>query len=295
MLLEKLLASYVLEKELSAGYEYQLTYALSRLEEWIGRKSSCDVFNNDSINQWLRDEQNGELTGRSRKNLRTSIVTLWKYAAQKDLCDEPNRVRKVKVPDTVPDAWDFETLARFASGAKQLPGTFANQVSRSIYFHTLIWFCFETGLRRADALKTDVRTIKDYVIPVVQNKTSRLHAARITFNTFNDLMAISIHLKERGDSQWFCPLAFPGCISQLYYWLQRCRELSGVSVGERNRSMQHLRRTGATAVEAESPHSAWKYLGHASPNLARKSYIDRRLSDSPIMPNVNRETWQPQP
>jgi len=287
--LESLVESYLLENELTSAYEYQLDYARRKLEEWHGKQVLASELSDHLINSWLKDQQSkGNLSDRSRKNLRTSMLTIWKYAAERDLTAQPGKIRRVKVADKNPEAWDFKQLDSVAQAASKLRGKLVNGIPRHRYFPCLIWFCFETGMRRGDAFSFHMSWLRGNVVSFSQHKTSRVHSCRLTSETVHELEWISNRLKELNDAKWETPLAFPGCLTQLYYWMKQCRKQAGVDPNERNRVMQHLRRTGATAVEANSPHTAWKYLGHTEPALSRKHYIDRRIADEPILPPVTR-------
>lgn len=289
--LERLIEKYLLENELTPTYEYQLGYARRKLEKWHGKPVMASELSDDLVNSWLKDQQSsGKLSDRSRKNLRTSMLTIWKYAADQNLCALPNKVRKVKVAEKNPEAWDYQQLDRVVKAASKLRGKLINGIPRHRYFPCLIWFCFETGMRRGDAFAFNMSWLRGNVVSFSQHKTSRVHSCRLTSETVHELHWISDKLKELEQDNWQTPLAFPGCVTQLYYWMRQCRIKAGVDPDERNRCMQHLRRTGATAVEASSPHMAWKYLGHSEPALSRKHYIDRRLADEPILPPVNRAT-----
>lgn len=287
--LEDLIADYELENELTSTYEYQLRYAKTKVEAWLGRSLMAGDLSDDLINKFLKDQQQTtSLSDRSRKNLRTSLLTIWRYAVSKNLASPPGKIRKVKVVDKNPEAWDFSQLQGVAKAAGQLRGKLSNGIPRNRYFPALIWFCFETGMRRGDALSFHMSWLKGNIVSFSQHKTSRVHACRLTHETVHELHWISERLHALKDENWETPLAFPQCITQLYYWMKQSRIKAGVDPNERNRSIQHLRRTGATAVESGSPHTAWKYLGHTTPSLSRKHYIDRRIADAPIIPPVNR-------
>ena len=292
MHLRSVLDSYALENEITAGYEYQLDYAIRRLNDWNGSDMCSSQLTDDVVNRWLKSEQNDKgLSDRSRQNLRTSVLTIWRYASEKNLASPPNKIRKVKVKEKNPEAWDFHELHSVAKAASELPGFMPNRIARSEYFTALIWFCFETGMRRSDAFAFDIQWMRDCVVAFPQSKTNRIHSSKLTAETASQVAKISEDLKSHGQKNWRNPLEFPGSVSQLYYWLRQCRARAGVDPGEKNRSIQHLRRTGATAVEAHSPHTAWKYLGHVTgPALSRRSYIDARIACKPIMPARNRSS-----
>lgn len=290
MKLRDLIADYSRDNDISEGYEYQLGYAVKRMEKWLEREPVTDDLDQRKVNEWLQFEQrSGKLSARSRANLRTSVQTLWKAAAELNVAGDVGKIRPVKLPDTNPEAWTFDQLRAVASAAEELEGHIPNGIPRSWYFPTLIWYGFEAGLRRSDCFGFDVRDLRGTNGAHVQHKTGRTHGYRITDETAESLLRIADQLKRSGNPRWMHPLDYPGSVSQVYYWLRRCRLIAGVDADVPNRSLQHLRRTGATQVEIESPMTAWKYLGHSTgPTLSRKHYIDKRLASRPVMPGMNR-------
>lgn len=290
MQLQALIRRYADDNDVSSSYEYQLSYAVERFNRHIGYASTTADLSRETVNKWLRSEQeSGQLSPRSRKNLRTSIQTIWRFGNQIGHAPPPDQLRPVKVPEKTPEAWTFEELKNVAAAAATLPGHIPNGVPRCWYFPALIWYAFETGLRRSDCFAFDITETRGTRGFRVQRKTGCSHSYMLTEETLNDLRKIASLLKKSGNPQWTRPLRYPGSVSQVYYWMRRSRQIAGVDPTQANRSLQHLRRTGATQVESESQDSAWRYLGHRTgPALARKAYIDQRLVASAIMPRRNR-------
>jgi hypothetical protein len=75
-------------------------------------------------------------------------------------------VRQVKVAPRSPEAWYFDELCRVVEAAKNLPGTMANGLPRGRYFATVLWFTFETGLRRRDVISFDVGRLGKIAAPL---------------------------------------------------------------------------------------------------------------------------------
>ena len=290
MNLNKVLGQYGLEREVTSEYMRQLGYAVRKFAAFLGREPTVDDLDRDTVNGWLAAEHaSGSISARSRRNIRASLLCIWRYVADEHDVDLPQRIRKVKVPDKMPEAWTFAELEAVADAAKSLPGTLPNGLPRSRYFATLIWYIYETGLRRSDAMNFSVDDLKNGRGVKVQSKTGDCHVYAVTAETIEQLQWLAEFLLASDDPNWKTPLKYPGSLTQVYYWFRRIRLIAGVDFDERNRSCQHLRRTGATQVEADSPHSAWKYLGHRSgPALSRKSYVDRRITGQTILPARNR-------
>lgn len=293
--LSDVVALHARDTDISEAYEYQLNYAIKRFRLFLSREPTVADLSEELTNTWLQDEQrSGSLSARSRANLRRSIQTIWKAAAERDLATAVGSLRPVKVPESNPEAWDFGELQLVAEAASELPGKLPNKVPRSWYFTALIWYSFESGLRRSDCFAFDIRRVRGTAGVHTQSKTGRSHGYALTNETTSELQRIADLLRSKSDPRWFLPLRYPGSASQVYYWIRRCRSIAGVDPDTPNRSLQHLRRTGATQVEIDSPMTAWRYLGHSTgPTLSRKSYIDRRLANTSIMPSRNRSCSRP--
>lgn len=284
MLLEKVVAKYCLRRDVTETYQYTLNYAVKRLSLHLNRPPTTEDLDPDVLSKWLQDEQRaGRLSDRSRRNIRASLITISK-AANVQLASE--EVRQVKVAPRSPEAWHYEELCRVVDAAGKLPGTMKNGLPRGRYFAAVLWFAFETGLRRRDIMNFDIgRLGEDRRAALTQNKSKQVHVIEVTEATLEDLKFLSERLRVAGIEYWRTPLHWPHDWKCFYAWMRRARKAAGVDADVMNRSLQHLRRTGATAVECKEPDTASKYLGHRSGGaLAWASYIDPRKVRRTIMP-----------
>lgn len=276
------LEEYELHTEISNGYAYQLQYAVGRFERYLRRPARVDDLTTKNVNRWLKHERDaGGISDRSRANVRTSLLTLWKRFGA-DL--NRDNVRSVIVTPKNPEAWHFDELEQVAKAAGRLGGNLINGLPRGLYMSTCLWFAYETGLRRGDVWRFDLEAFDaDRLAAMTQHKTNRVHIVSITEETERDLRELSKTLRDSGDEHYRTPLRWPQSETTFYYWMRRAREFAGVDPEKRNRSLQHVRRTGATQVDSEG-RSAWKFLGHTREGLDRRSYIDQRKTISPITP-----------
>lgn len=278
-----------LAHEVSYGYVYQLSYAISRLGRFLGRVPTIDDLRADAINRWLKHErETGEISDRSRANVRTSILTIWqRFGADFNR----SAIRSVIVTPKNPEAWHYDELEKVAKAALRLEGVLPNNVPRALHMSTTLWFAYETGLRRGDIWRFNFDAFDDELkAAVTQGKTRRVHTISITPETDDGIRRIRSILKF-GNSRFASqPLRWPQSISQFYYWMKQCRILAGVEPETRNRSLQHVRRTAATQVDTEGNH-AWRFLGHSREGLDRKAYIDARKCVRPTMPIRNRANY----
>lgn len=283
MQLKEVAAEYCLTREVSNDYSYQLNYAVERFTTFAGPVHANEV-NERLINEWLAHEKALNSIGdRSRRNIRCSLLTLLRFI-EADL--RYDRVRRVKVPPRSPQAWHPEQLAQVAQACKSLPGVMDNGLKRADYFATCIWFCFETGLRRSDVWRFDMRWLNDNnQASLVQHKVQQLHTVGITDDTRRDMESLMATLRSNQVEYANTPLYWPHHWSVFYYWLAKARAMVGIDADVTNRALQHVRRTGATAVECTQRDAGSRYLGHSSgPTLARQSYLDQRMVSRSTMP-----------
>lgn len=289
-LLADVVMRYELQTEISNSYAYQLKYALTRFERYLRRQATTADLTESTVNRWLKHERDVEEIGdRSRANVRTSLLTLWKKFGQ-GLNRE--NVRSVAVTPKNPEAWAFDELERVAEAATQIEGHLTNGLPRGLYFSTCLWFAYETGLRRSDVWRFDLGEFDgNRLAAMTQHKTKRVHVVTITSETLRDLRRMSTTLKNAGDKHADTPLRWPQSETTFYYWMRRAREIADVEPEKRNRALQHIRRTGATQVESEGG-LAWRFLGHSRQGLDRKSYVDQRKAVVPITPQRQRSHGQ---
>lgn len=277
---------YEIATEITSEYAYQLRYAVGRFRRFLKSEPTTEDLTADTVNRWLKHERDaGEIGDRSRANVRRSMLTLWKRYG-----DGMNReaIRSVVVTPRNPEAWAYDELELVAKAATQLDGRLTNNVPRSLYMSTLLWFAYETGLRRRDLWQFDLSQFDaNRRAALTQHKTRRVHVIEITPETEADIRRISQQLRADGDPHWQTPLRWPQSVTMFYYWMRQVRILAGVDPEVRNRSLQHIRRTGATEVAAEGMH-AWRFLGHSREGLDRKSYVDARRTVTPTTPGRNR-------
>jgi integrase len=269
--LRKVLNLYDRDKELAPDYVGTMRSSIKRFEKFLGRKARVSDITCKNLNRWMQfEQQEGRLADRTRSNGLTNLLTLSKYLRIKlDL----SRIRRVKVRPKNPAAWDEDELCIVADAMTQLNGVLKNGVPRSLYFSTVVWFAYETGLRRRDIWDFQMDWFTGKSATLSQHKTQKMHIVAVTEETMADLRKIQGILEAKGSSSE-TPLKWPQSQSQFYYWFRKARKLAGVDPNVVNRVLQHLRRTGATAVE-QSGGKAFQYLGHTKEGLDRKSYVDR--------------------
>jgi integrase len=143
-------------------------------------------------------------------------------------------------------------------------------IKRSLWWTAFIMVAYDTALRRADLLELQRGQIGDDGQIVVKiNKTQREHHCRVRPETIAAIDATYPPVRER-IFQW------PHCYKSLWDHWREIIHAAGLEANRQN-GLQCLRRTSATHLELIAPGEAGRHLGHLTPGLAEKHYIDPRI------------------
>lgn len=256
-----LATQYCNEREVSADYRQALARVARSLES---AGITPLTLEDSSINQWLASLKQSPTT---RSNYRRMALTLWRYALDRKLtAHRIERVARVKVRQKPPIAWSMDELARLIEAARKLNYSLRSGCPAALFFEAWIRTGYETGLRFSDLLRLRVEQLRGNRLFVVQNKTGQPLGKVLS----GDCVACLRQLSVCGDGETFFIWALNHRWLRIHF--KRLCDLARVSG-----TPKWLRRSGATAVEAASPGSAGKFLGHLSPGLAARFYVDPTL------------------
>lgn len=273
---------YARDRSLRDTTAYQYERSIRCFGEWLGHEPQLADLDDGVVSSWLADLEKLRLP-KTVRGKRQAVLSIWRHAAEAGIVQPPGKIRKTRVPLPNPTAWDLSELRRLIDAAERLPGFFPNGVARKTWFAALFRVAYQTGLRRSDLFCFDVtRDVDaDGNISTVQQKTLDGHVSKISAETLELLRTISDRLHADGSNAWRTPLAPPCYVRGVYQWFAKLRQLAGID-GEG--AIQQLRRTGATYVEKEHPGAAMRYLGHRTPGLAYRHYVDRSKLGAGVMP-----------
>lgn len=275
MTLQEYANAYRLAHDIEPATVQYLDHAIRALDRWHGRETTLADLCDDLLNGWITDRI---AAGKSRKTVRTqrgAILTLWRAAADDGLTAiEPRRVKIVKSPTVNPDAYWPDQVAKLLRAAESAPGRFPCGARRADLLTAWLLTRYYTLLRECDArrlLKTDIRS--DGGLMLTQAKTKYTVARYLPPDAMAALAAVFANTDT--------PVAFPIGKKTMCRWWKWLKKTANVAPG----SPKWLRRTGATQCEIIQPGSAMLALGHKTPGLAYKHYVDRRqLQEKPVVP-----------
>jgi integrase len=252
---------YLTDRAVAPLYAKNLLNVAARLGEG---GIDLDTISGERVNKWVASLP---FTDQTKSNNRRMAMTLWKWAFESSLTNKPPRgVLSVRVRRVATVAWTRPQLYQLVKLADAVGGTFrGTQCKRSLFWGTLFRCFYETGLRAGDMFALKISDIDAGCITITMSKTAEPITRPITPDLERRLFELASYAK--GDGVFWSFLnrknTFKGA--------RRLMDEAGLAG-----SMRYFRRSGATHCEIEQPGTAQAYLGHKSPGLAAKHYIDFR-------------------
>lgn len=272
MFLKEFVEAYGLAHDVAPATIQQLKFAVAALDKWHGSPVAVEALADDLLNRWINQRLADGKSRRTVKGQRGAILTLWRAALADSLTTtEPKRVKLVKTPTTLPEAWDTQQLCHLLATAEKAGGKFANGIKRAAYLRAWLLTGYYSGFRPCDMrllqwsdIGTDgscVRTQEKTGWPVLRHLPPDAIEALEQIRTDS---AYCFPIRKKTHNYW-------------WEWLMRTAKIKG--------TQKWLRRTCATHCEKQQPGSAMSALGHKTPGLAWRHYIDpRQLQSRPIIP-----------
>lgn len=252
---------YCDEREVSTDYRRALhRVATSMATSGITPSTVQD----SSFNEWL-----GSLRGSAttRSNYRRMALTLWRAAIDSGLTTHCiGRVKKIKAPLPPPVAWSGNEIGQLLDHIDTMRGEFLSGCKHRPYWRAWVLLGYESGLRFGDLHQLRCSSVRGSRLTVLQHKTKQPIAKRLSPECVDALHQLVPLSPDGTIFKWALSRRW---VIVLFKGVCAAAGLEG--------STKWLRRSGATAVEMVSPGSAQRFLGHLSPGLAQKHYIDQSL------------------
>lgn len=241
--------------------QYQITADL--FERWAGGPIPLAELDEASVSAWLRDYSATAKphTVRSKKN---QLLALWRAAADDGLTDEPSsrRVRRVRCPEQVVDAWTREEVEQLLRTAATLPRRHRCGLSRAAWFDLAIRVAWDSGLRWGDLIALRVDSVQPDGTTVVQSKTHKAITFRLSPTTLEALAATLTACPRR----LVCP--WPASHETFNDQVRTLVAKAGIRAG----TWRWIRRGSGTDVEAQADGTGHLHLGNTR-GVFEQSYL----------------------
>jgi integrase len=259
--LKAVLDRYLSQREVCPNYRRHLYRTVERLSAF-GVTSVANL-NPESINNWLDSLACSKQT---KANYRRQACTVVRAALGPSATHFTDGVRRVKAPLSPPVAWTQEELRRLLHHARQLSGNLQSGCPAALFFSGWLLAGYECGLRFSDLLNLKAHQIRDGRLHTIQHKTGDGIVHVLSPECSRILNDLSVRSKDGTIFRW--------ALAERWLRIRWARLVKQAGVIG---TCKWMRRTGATWVEATNPGQASRFLGHRSPELAMKHYIDKSL------------------
>ena len=249
-------ARYLSERECCAKYAAQMAKLAARISS----------FSAQAINSYLR-ERSASLSPSSVANDRRVILTLWRYAWEEGLTPEaPRGVMRVKVPAKTVRAWTMAEVRQLVKSAERFcQKRLRNGANLGVFLQCWVMLAYETGARYGDIFSWTEDNFRGTAVGWVTSKTG-VPCTRVVSQKTLELVGKMLQASPDGRVLgWVC------CRRQSFKFMK----LLLASCGMKDGSGRWLRRSAATHVEMTQPGKAQWFLGHKTPGLAARHYLDQ--------------------
>jgi integrase len=279
MLLISDVESLICERTIGKGTQDQYRRAIKCYSNFLTEPAKRTHLKELQVNRWLMslDGQKAPETIRGRK---AGITAVWNWLAETGQVKHynPNRLRRIRVPEKIPIAWSVENVRALLAGAATVKGTLRCGVKASDMLTAWIWLGYEAGIRPGDILQLSADQIGKRV-HIVQHKTRKQHSFELSDHALAALRPL-IALGRRS--------VFGLPRSTARRWELRLFQ-AAKEFGFQRRTGQGLgtlRKTHGTEVCRRSGiDAAALSLGHVSGTLvARRSYVQPDAIRTPPPP-----------
>lgn len=265
---------YQTEKQLRPRSVQQLEITIRLFDRWHGSPVTLEELNAPLLNKWLMQSETS-VAPKTVRNRRGDILAVWRYAAEEHgLCVPPidRRIRAVSVPKGIPEAWTIDEMKLILNATKNVPGYYQCGVKCADWWEGFVRVGYDTALRLSDLLSLPVHI--GGMFCVVQEKTQTALTCQLHRTTIETLERMRSP-ERKALFEWNMDRT-----ALWRHWKQFILEPAGLKTGHRE-GPQKLRRTSVSHLAAVSEHAAQRHLGHATPGLARRHYIDPNIADGP--------------
>lgn len=272
MQLTDLLAAYLCSRDCGIRYRESLRRTVRKMLD-AGITSVAD-FKPDHLNKFLCGLSS--LTATTRQNIRREALTLWRYAFEERMTDEPPlRVMRIRSAPKPTSAWPMQTLERMLACAEGDEAVVSKRHRMRVCDFLPAWvtIAYDSGLRFQDVYELRAEQIRDCVVVGVAHKTGKTFIRPLSEYAVKKARELADRSPDGSLFTWFLTRrrAF------LHMKDFRVRHQFGGT-------MKYLRRSCATMKEKETPGSARHYLQHGDGATTNRHYIDESLLAVPEGP-----------
>lgn len=272
-----LLARYCrVRPDLAAGTIEQMAISLRLFERFLGRTALINDLTAETCADWARWMAGSRSPATVRSKI-SSMMTLWRFAAEARLTSPPRRPVRWRVPDRLPIVWSLKEVARLLAAADRQLG-FWGDVPARLCWRILVLMIWDTGARIGEVRQARVSDVDlaraTWLVPAAHSKGRRRDRLYRLHRETTDLIRASL-LEPR-----HLLLPYPRHWRSLWVDFSRLLVAAGLP-SDRAHKFHCLRRT-AESYAAASRGIAWaaQAVGH-TPAVAARHYVNPLVGPCP--------------
>lgn len=257
MLLQEFARRYARKVGASPGYLEQLLVCTKRLP-WHVEEVTTDM-----VDEYLTNALT-KLAPTTVANHRRYLTTLLR-AAQRDRLNQCTQgFRRVKQPRPVPRAFSLAEIRQLVEAARETPGHFRD-LKKSAFLEAWILSAYCLGLRTSDLHAMRWADVRGRRVYLRQAKTQTPHVAVFTDEALAACERLPKRMRIFGDF---------AAVNTIQQWVKECTRRAGL-----DGTTKFLRRSCATYAKVHGMSPQTK-LGHLTPGLAERCYVDQLLYET---------------
>lgn len=244
----------------------------------LGREPTLDDFDDLGVARYLEWRSANGKSPYTVEKERCQICSLWRFAADRNLVKSRPCVPPAPLPEKIPQAWTLAELNTLLSGCDGLPGRVC-KIPAGQYFRALILVAWESGERIGALLSAKKSNLMPGVLLLLAedrkgSKQPKMH--QLSAETYAAAKAVA-DLSETD-----CVFPFEHSQAMLYDWLGKVKRRAGMPLVKRA-AFHQVRRSAASHLASVGGDPV-EFLGHSSPKLAKRYYLDPRICGSTQRP-----------
>lgn len=249
----------------------QYRIAIANFSAALGHEATVADLSDDNVSLlmlWCRSKR---LATRTANERRGRINCLWRWLAARGHVRLFPTIQADPEPRRMPLAWSRDELRQLLRGCDGLRGK-VGDVPASLWWRSLHFALWDSGERISALLSARWCDLSGEWL-TIQAESRKGKRQDMLYRLAPDTLAAIEKIQQPARE-----LVWPWPLNQTYLWTRykNIRKRAGLSTDRRS-SFHRLRRSVATHAQAAGL-DASELLGHATPAVTRKSYLDPRFS-----------------
>lgn len=279
---------YLVEREIRDSSAKQLRMSVRLFVEQVGTDPEIDDLSHHQFNAWAKANPRKWHPCTMKRRI-SDVIGVWTYAySTEETENRPNRlrVRKPRVPRTIPEAWTLEDLESMLASCDTFDQVMSNGIVRGDLLRAVVLVGYHTALRPADLRRLHRSQLLASGKPIPMEKRGGDQVLAST----PDYVIDFINSTYGDESRVF---AWP--YREDYFYRRAWKPMlnaAGLPYDKRQ-GLQKLRRTAVSHGEAVEEGYGAKLAGHRRGSaVTYQSYVDPRITQTGAvnrLPPLNRK------